>query len=157
MSLPERKPLPHDIPLWVDPSTEIYYLTVNCHVRCQNQLAHVAAAQALFETVTFRNARHIWYAYLFLVMPDHVHALLSFPPSGKPFHCIVSEWKGWTAKKLGINWQSDFFEHRLRHDESRRQKGDYILNNPVRAGLVQRPQDWPYVWFPASEKPESHC
>jgi len=157
MSLPERKHLPHDIPLWVDPNREIYYLTVNCHVRGQNQLAHVAVAQALFETVAFRNAKHMWYAYLFLVMPDHVHALLSFPPSDKPLRSIVSEWKGWTAKKLGINWQSDFFEHRLRQDESRRQKGDYILHNPVRAGLVQRPQDWPHVWFPACEQPEFDC
>jgi hypothetical protein len=60
---------------------------------------------------------------------------------------VVSGWKKWTASQLGIGWQRDFFEHRLRNDESARQKADYILYNPVRAGLVERPEDWPYVWF----------
>jgi len=37
---------------------------------------------------------------------------------------------------MGIKWQRDFFEHRLRSDESWREKADYILANPVRKGLV---------------------
>jgi mono/diheme cytochrome c family protein len=34
----------------------------------------------------------------------------------------------------------------LRKDESYREKADYIRANPVRAGLVTRPEDWPYFW-----------
>ena len=60
---------------------------------------------------------------------------------------IVSKWKEWTSKELGIVWQSDFFEHRLRGEESRREKGDYILANPVRKNLVQRAEDWPFIYF----------
>jgi len=41
-------------------------------------------------------------------MLDHLHALLSFPPSGKPLKLVVSKWKEWTAKELGIVWQRDF-------------------------------------------------
>ena len=66
----------------------------------------------------------------------------------------MSKWKEWTAKEIGVVWQGDFFEHRLRHDESRRQKADYILENPVRKGLVSRPEDWPYVYFGEGEKPK---
>jgi hypothetical protein len=51
---------------------------------------------------------------------------------------------------LCIDWQDDFFEHRLRNDESARQKADYILANPVRKGLVSRAEDWPHVWFGGS-------
>ena len=51
------------------------------------------------------------------------------------------------AKTIGISWQRDFFEHRLRKDESFRQKADYILLNPVRAGLTRNPNDWPYVFI----------
>jgi len=87
-------------------------------------------------------------------MPDHLHALLSFPPSGTPLKTVVRKWKEWTAKQLGLDWQEDFFEHRLRREESRRQKADYILANPVRAGLVARPEDWPFVYFGAGQKPE---
>ena len=80
-------------------------------------------------------------------MPDHLHTLMSLPPSGKPFKTIISKWKEWTAKEMNIDWQRDFFEHRLRHDESRKEKADYILANPVRKSLVIHPQDWPFVYF----------
>ena len=89
----------------------------------------------------------------FTIMPDHIHALISFPPSGKPIKLIVGKWKEWTAKTLGIHWQRDFFEHRLRHDESRREKADYILHNPVRNKLVTRAEDWPFVYFADGQRP----
>lgn len=149
-----RKQLPHEIPLWVDPHKEIYFITINCQQRFQNQLSLPEVAEQLFETVQHRQDKFLWWPYLFLLMPDHLHALLSFPPSDKPIRGIVSIWKEWTNKDMGIIWQDDFFEHRLRHDESRRQKADYILANPVRAKLVSRPEDWPYVYFGDGEKPK---
>ena len=82
-----------------------------------------------------------------MITPDHVHLVLSFPIMEKKVQTIVSKWKEWTAKTLKINWQRDFFEQRLRNDESFREKADYILANPVRAGLVERPGDWPYVFI----------
>src|SRR5438477_7255935 len=88
-------------------------------------------SERLFETVRHRQEKFLWWPYLFLLMPDHLHALLSFTASGKSLKLVVSKWKEWTAKVLGIVWQRDFFEHRLRHDESRREKADYILQNPV--------------------------
>jgi putative transposase len=105
-------------------------------------------ANPLFETVAFRNEQAIWFASLVLLMPDHVHFLVSFPGNGRRMRTSVSKWKEWTAKKLAIAWQRDFFEHRLRRDESARQKADYILFNPVRAGLVSRPEDWAFVFIP---------
>ena len=35
-------------------------------------------------------------------MPDHLHGLFSFPPSDNPLRLVVSKWKEWTAKELGI-------------------------------------------------------
>ena len=154
MRVPRRKTLPHEIPPWVDPQKEIYFITIVCQVRSQNQLALEPVATALFETVEHRQLHYLWWPHLFLLMPDHIHALLSFPPSGKTIKGILSKWKEWTAKEHGIDWQRDFFEHRLRHDESRRQKADYILNNPVRWGLVSRSEEWPYVYFGDGQRPQ---
>ena len=145
--------LPHDIPLWVDPSKETYFITINCLRRGENQLARADITEPLFDTVRHRQEKFLWWPYLFLLMPDHQHALLSFPPSGKPLRLVVSKWKEWTAKQLPLDWQDDFFEHRLRREESRREKADYILANPVRAGLVARPKDWPCVYFGDGERP----
>jgi putative transposase len=102
----------------------------------------------LLDTVRVRNDRFVWFAHLFLVMPDHVHALLSFPPSQGTLQKTVTSWKRWTARQLGIVWQRDFFEHRLRREESWREKADYILANPVRLGLVAAPNAWPHVFIP---------
>ncbi len=147
MTLPERKTLPHAIPAWVDSRSAIYFITINCAERGRNQLALPAVAAALFETVRHRQGLGLWWPHLFLLMPDHVHALLSFPPSDKRIQVIISKWKEWTAKQLGLSWQRDFFEHRLRRDESRRAKADYILQNPVRKQLVARPEEWPFIYF----------
>jgi len=147
MKAPFRKRLPHDIPLWVDPSKTYYFITICCRQREKNHLAYPIVANNIFETIKHRNGEGIWYAHLALVMPDHVHLLLSFPQREKRVQTVVSEWKEWTAKSLKIEWQRDFFEHRLRKEESFREKADYILANPVRAGFVDRAENWPHVFI----------
>ncbi|MDD5200207.1 MAG: hypothetical protein PHC88_10450 [Terrimicrobiaceae bacterium] len=144
---PRRRSLPHDVPSWIDSTREIYFLTVCCRRRGQEILTRPAISAGLLETVATRNARHVWYAHLFLLMPDHVHALVRFPEAGQTIRTRVAKWKEWTSKCHGIEWQRDYFEHRLRREESLRDKADYILNNPVRRGLVQSPEHWPHVFF----------
>jgi REP element-mobilizing transposase RayT len=88
-----------------------------------------------------------WYCELAMLMPDHTHLLVSLPEAGE-LSCLVGDWKRWTHLKLGLEWQRNFFDHRIRREESLSEKADYILQNPVRAGLVERAQDWSYVWMP---------
>ena len=45
-----------------------------------------------------------------------------------------------------------FFAHRLRSGESRSEKSDNILNNPIRAGLVETVGEWPFRWAPGEKK-----
>ena len=54
----------------------------------------------------------------------------------------IPEFKKFTARTLGIRWQRDFFDHRLRREESEREKADYVLRNPERAGLVAQWEEW---------------
>jgi putative transposase len=152
MEISSRKSLHHGIPLWLNPQNEIYFISINCQIRHQNQLALPDISERIFETVRHRQENFIWWPHVFLLMPDHLHALLSFPPSEKSVQSVISKWKEWTAKKIGIGWQRDFFEHRLRHDESRREKANYILQNPVRKKLVRKPEDWRYVYFGDGER-----
>jgi REP-associated tyrosine transposase len=154
MEIPRRKTLPHGIPPWVDPEKQIYFITIKCEEPSENQLTSPDVSERLFETVHYRQEKLLWWPYLFLLMPDHLHALISFPPSGKPPQLVISKWKEWTAKEVGVVWQRDFFEHRLRHEESRREMADYILQNPVRKKLVSRPEEWPFVYFGDGEQPQ---
>jgi len=147
-----RKTLPHATPRWLDPSREIFFITISARPRGLNQLANPQVTPALLSTIEHRHSRGEWFAYLFLFMPDHVHALLSFPPNGSSMQETIGRWKRWTACRHDIDWQRDFFDHRLRHDESAIEKSEYILQNPVRAGLIEKGSDWPYIW----KAPEAH-
>src|SRR5450756_2240554 len=80
--LPSKR-LPHGIPSWVNPHQEIYFITINCEERFRNQLALPDIAEKIFETVRHRQEKFLWWPHIFLLMPDHLHALLSFPPSDK--------------------------------------------------------------------------
>ena len=145
--VPTRKILPHEMPLWIDPRKEDYFITVCCQQRGRNQLAIPKVGEALLDTIRHRNERQIWYAHVAVIMPDHVHLVLAFPNMERRVQTIVSKWKEWTAKSLGIRWQRDFFEHRLRREEGFREKSDYVLANPVRAGLIDHAEDWPYTFI----------
>ncbi len=48
------------------------------------------------------------------------------------------------ARKKRPLWQPGFFDHVLRNDECYSQKWDYVRENPVRAELVVRADEWPY-------------
>lgn len=63
---------------------------------------------------------------------------------------VIAEWKRFIARTVSIRWQRDFFDHRLRKEEDFCAKEDYIRMNPVRAGLVSKPEDWPHVWMPTA-------
>jgi putative transposase len=147
MTMPVRKRLPHEVPLWIDPAKEIYFITICAASRGKNQFARTDIAERLFETFIHRNQIGVWFVYFGLLMPDHVHLLVSFPESGKPIETIVSKWKEWTSKTVGIQWQRGFFEHRLRRNESYREKADYLWANPMRAGLVDQIENWPFVFI----------
>jgi REP element-mobilizing transposase RayT len=70
---------------------------------------------------------------------------------------FMQQWKQWTSKRIirewcagdplelrSPIWQAGFFDHLLRSQESPSQKWEYVRYNPVRAGLVEKPEDW--IW-----------
>jgi REP-associated tyrosine transposase len=95
--------------------------------------------RALLDSAKFYDANRRWYISVFLLMPDHIHAILSFPRD-KSMSRIIGDWKHFHAIQTGIIWQEGYFDHRLRDDERGEQlsaKLDYIQQNPVAAGFVR--------------------
>ncbi|MCC6415765.1 MAG: transposase [Opitutaceae bacterium] len=139
-----RKPLPHEVPAWV--KTGSLYFVTQCAIPVGTRsLVEPATADALLQSVRYYHEHQRWFARLFLLMPDHLHALISFPGDVAIREC----WRGWkryTAKVSGVEWQRDFFEHRIRSDESWEEKAAYIRENPIRQGLVSEAKSWPWVF-----------
>ncbi len=140
--LPARKTLPHGRPFLAD---ALYFITISAKVRNLNVLALPDLARLLWgEWVSYARLGRC-HPVLFLVMPDHVHGLFRFPADER-MQNNVSAWKRITARRHGVRWQRDFFDHRIRNEGERMEKWDYIVMNPVRKGLVEDPTQWPFVW-----------
>jgi REP element-mobilizing transposase RayT len=73
-----RRALPHDPPLFVDASKEIFFITICCKKRGANQLCNPEAASVLFQATQFYQHQQRWFVPVLLLMPDHVHFLASF-------------------------------------------------------------------------------
>jgi len=144
--LPQRRTLHHVPPEWVG-SGATFFVTICCAPRGCNQLCEPAVAGRLLEAARFYHERGTWWLKVIVLMPDHLHALVALP-ADRALSVVVRRWKAYLHTECGIQWQSGFFDHRLRSDDSEEQKADYIRLNPVRAGLAVRPELWPYVWPP---------
>lgn len=83
-------------------------------------------------------------------MPNHVHALIR-PLLGCALSEIVRDWKSYSARlinseleRTGTVWYRDYFDRYIRNDEHLQRATRYIHQNPVTAGLVAEPKDWPH-------------
>ena len=141
---PQRQRLFHTAPGWVKDGS-LYFVTICTEPRLKNQLCVSEVGPRLIESVAYYHDSGRWWAKLFLLMPVHLHALVAMPKE-ESLETVIRMWKSYQTKTLGIEWQSGFFDHRLRSDESEEEKANYVRMNPVRAGLVARTEDWPYVW-----------
>ncbi len=139
-SKPQRKRLPHDVPPWVAQGAR-HFITINCKSRGRHPLLEPGLAKLLLESATFYEHIGHWYLWLMMVMPDHVHFILTFNLQ-RGIQTTLKAWKSYQCRRSKIKWQSGFFEHRLRNDEEFREKAHYIRWNPVRKQLVRSPEEW---------------
>ena len=130
------------------------FLTV-CTEKRERWLAQASVKRALHNI--WERTATAWLVSDYLLMPDHLHLFCA--PNDLKF--TIERWLGFWKDQLAKNlkshggaaappyliigkFQSGGFHHRLRDDESYSQKWQYVRENPVRAGLVARPEDWPY-------------
>src|SRR5512135_3692224 len=144
--LPVRNGLPHSIPEWV-PGGSWFFISINCHRRDHNQLCQEKVAPQILSAVAHNHEHLVWNCRLFLLMPDHVHAILAFGLH-PGMETIIKHWKKFVAGRFGVKWQRGFFDHRLRDHHELEEKTSYILNNPVRKGLCAKPEQWKWIYRP---------
>jgi putative transposase len=78
----------------------------------------------------------------YVVMPDHIHLFVC-----GDLEFDLGIWVRGLKRVVTPErncWQPGFFDHLLRSVESYAQKWEYVRENPVRAGLVQRAEQWPF-------------
>jgi len=141
--LAQRRKLPHEIPAWVQQGSR-HFITVNCQERDTNNLCRDDVPAQLLKSARYYEEIGHWHLWVMLVMPDHVHLIATFDLV-RGVDQTVKAWKSYQKRNLHIEWQSGFFEHRLRNDSEFVEKMHYVRMNPVRKGLATSPDAWPHV------------
>jgi REP element-mobilizing transposase RayT len=134
--------------VWID--RPIYFMTTCTFGRCPI-LTSKEVAKILIDEWRNAHDRHGWAIGRYVIMPDHVHFFCSAELGAKALPTFMQAWKQWTSKRLtrelklsGTVRQEEFFDHVLRSSESYSQKWDYVKENPLRAGLVKKSDEWPW-------------
>jgi len=98
-----------------------------------------------------------WKMYAAVVMPDHFHLITSLEEEAaltkQAVAHLMRSIKGYSAREVnklrgvkGSLWQAEYHDRSLLGEQAFKGAVKYLLNNPVKAGLVERPEDYPWLW-----------
>jgi len=128
----------------------LHFLTFSCYQRAP--LLGTARARDIFEH-TLEKARR-WYGFYvaaYVVMPEHVHLLVTEPERAK-LSVAIQMLKQNVARQMreaegGPFWQARYYDFCVWSEKKRIEKLRYIHRNPVRRGLVASPEQWDWSSF----------
>jgi putative transposase len=136
--VPRRRALSHVPPSGID-SSDPFFLTICIDRSSDTILTKPPVAEPLLHSVRFYNRVHRWHVSIFVAMPDHVHMIASFPDD-PGMTSTVRSWKRYTARELGVGWQRNFFDHRIRNALLASTKGRIHLDEPGPCGSCRMSQ-----------------
>ena len=126
-----------------DRTPTLIFLTV-CTAQRRPWLADPYLHSALVQI--WRSATH-WEVGPYILMPDHLHLFATPGLGSATFDHWIQYWKSLFKRRIGnpnLRWQSCGLHHRIRSWEGAEEKRRYMIMNPVRAGLVSTPEEWPF-------------
>jgi len=130
-------------------SGHIHLITFSCYGR----VPYLAVPQSrdIFEQVLEQSRlKHSFEIFAYVVMPEHVHLLLSEPPETE-LATVLKVLKQETSRRLKEDrdhfWMPRYHDFNVFTTGRVNQKIDYIHHNPVKRGLVEKPEDWPWSSF----------
>ncbi len=141
-------------------SGDLHFITFSCYRR--QPLLATPQARRVFEQTLERVRR--WYGLFvtgYVVMPEHVHLLVSEPErsslavalqmlkqiSARKLLPTLQRSSTGTTQKPARFWQTRYYDFNVDTRKKRIEKLRYMHRNPVRRGLVTRPEDWEWSSF----------
>jgi putative transposase len=126
---------------------EFHFLTFSCYRR-RSYLEPVAAMELFEDALERVRCRYLLVIAGYVVMPEHVHLLINEPKGA-----LLS--KAVQALKLSVSmrrrerpfWQAHYYDFNVSSREKFVEKLRYIHRNPIRRGLVAKPEDWAWSSF----------
>jgi putative transposase len=121
-----------------------HFVTFCCYHR--DPLFTTDASRRIFENALERVRRNFRLrVYGYVVMPEHIHLLVSEPERNTLADALKSLKQGVARRLIGDAdhfWQKRYYDFNIRNHAQFLEKLHYIHWNPVKAGLCERPEDW---------------
>ena len=136
-------------PEMYEDKSKITFITIRAY-QDQKPFVENAINQMVIDILLSEQQRLNCRVYIYCLMPDHIHFLISPEFDGASVLTYVKQFKGkttnfsWRAGWNGRLWQPRFYDHIIRSDENLRVISEYIIANPVRKGFTSVPDDWPW-------------
>ena len=129
---------------------QIHFLTFSCYHR-QPKFTNATARDTFVSALERVRENYGLCIYGYVVMPEHVHLLVSEPERSTLAQAIKSLKQG-VARRLALRaadsfWQARYHDFNIWSEKKFVEKLRYIHRNPVKRGLVARPEDWPWSSF----------
>ncbi|WP_446744330.1 REP-associated tyrosine transposase [Silvibacterium acidisoli] len=127
-------------------SGQLHFITFSCFHR--QPLLDNDRLRTQFEEILERlRQRHRFCIFGYVLMPEHVHLLLS-EPEKLSLALTIGALKTEVSKLSGLDggsfWQRRYYDFNVYSHQKFTEKLKYIHRNPVKRGLVAKPQDWPW-------------
>ena len=128
-------------------SKQSHFVTFTCYRR-RPGLTSPEACGLLVEVLEGMRRRFGMCVYGYVVMPEHVHLLVS-EPQHRLLADAIHALKLSFAKRLGagVFWQKRYYDRNVRKEQEFREKLSYLHRNPVKRGLVREPGEWKWSSF----------
>jgi len=126
---------------------DLHFVTFSCH-RLNAYLATPQARTRFEESLERMRLRYRFCVIGYVVMPEHVHLLLSEPeigPLSKALHALKLSMAKLSPQRPF--WQARYYDFNVYAARKRVEKLRYIHRNPVKRGLVCEPIDWLWSSF----------
>jgi putative transposase len=131
-------------------SHQLHFVTFSCYRRRANFVND--GCYSYFECALERTRRSYGMCvYAYVVMPEHVHLLVS-EPERETLARAMQSLKQSVARTLALRakdpfWQARYYDFNVWSEKKFVEKVRYIHRNPVTRGLVKKPEDWPWSSF----------
>ena len=122
----------------------LHFVTFSCYRR-QPLLRNCHAAELFERALEQTRLKYGFLVIAYVVMPEHVHLLVS-EPERDVLATAIKAIKQSVARKHGGGrfWQERYYDFNVTTAEKRVEKVKYIHRNPVKRGLVEKREDWPW-------------
>ena len=116
-------------------------------------LRQPALAQLVQQALHFYDGKQ-YTLVCYCIMANHVHLVVTLPEEAQPLAHTLQALKGYTANlgnqllgRKGQFWQRESYDHLIRSTFELERVIAYVVNNPVKASLVEDWQQWPYTYW----------